>query len=371
MSRHPAQTATSEAEPDGPVSAIGLSGVVGGSGKPIGLRDLAKMANVSVATVSMVLNENPRISRATQLRVQRLIERTGYKPNRIAQSLSSKYTRVIAVMLPALRHAFADAYFGELISGVCDRAGKLGHKVMLESAKPEFLKDNRHIELFERRYVDGALLLGFNDRHAWVSELVERGYPVISANNYLAGINLGHVTCDYRGGAEQIMNYLLQLGHRKIGLVCGAPETATQRDVIEVHRSKLAAVGLEVDASWVEDGRFTEAGGAAAAGALLDRHPDLTAIFGGNDKMAVGALHHLAQRGIRIPADVSVTGFDDIQHTAYVIPALTTVHVPLYEVGALACERLIERIRGRGEAVAEVLPTHLVVRDSTALARTV
>lgn len=339
------------------------------TGKPIGLRDLAKMANVSVATVSMVLNDNPRISRATQLKVQRLIERTGYKPNRIAQSLSSKYTRVIAVMLPALRHAFADAYFGELISGVCDRAGKLGHKVMLESAKPEFLKEGKHVELFERRYVDGALLLGFNDRHSWVSELVDRGYPVISANNYLPGVPLGHVTCDYRGGAEQIMNYLLQLGHRKIGLVCGAPETATQREIIEVFRAKLSAAGAPVDATWIEDGRFTEAGGAKAAEGLLARHPDLTAIFGGNDKMAVGALHHLTQRGLRIPGDISVTGFDDIQHTAYVIPALTTVHVPLYEVGAQACERLIERIRGKhAGAIADVLPTHLVIRDSTALA---
>src|SRR4051812_32672803 len=100
-------------------------------GKPVSLRDVAKMANVSVATVSMVLNDNPRISRATHLKVQRLIERTGYRPNRLAQSLSSRYTRVLAVMLPALRHAFADAYFGELISGICDRAGKMGHKVMI------------------------------------------------------------------------------------------------------------------------------------------------------------------------------------------------------------------------------------------------
>lgn len=327
------------------------------------------MANVSVATVSMVLNENPRISRATQLKVQRLIDRTGYKPNRIAQSLSSKYTRVIAVMLPALRHAFADAYFGELISGVCDRAGKLGHKVMLESAKPEFLKEGRHIELFERRYVDGILLLGFNDRHGWLAELVERGYPLVSANNYMPDLPLGHVTCDYRGGAVQIMNYLLQLGHKQIGLVCGAPETATQRDIIEVYKDKAASAGLKLDDSWIEDGRFTEAGGAAAAEKLLARHPGLTAIFGGNDKMAVGALYMLARKGLRVPDDISVTGFDDIQHTAYVNPALTTVHVPLYEVGALACERLIEKIRGRVETIGEVLPTHLVVRDSTAMAR--
>jgi DNA-binding LacI/PurR family transcriptional regulator len=324
------------------------------------------MANVSVATVSMVLNENPRISRATQLKVQRLIDRTGYKPNRIAQSLSSKYTRVIAIMLPALRHAFADAYFGELISGVCDRAGKLGHKVMLESAKPEFLKDKRHIELFERRFVDGVLLLGFNDKHSWLADLVDRGYPVVSANNYLPGLGLGHVTCDYRSGAEQIMNYLLQLGHRKIGLICGARETATQRDMMEVFQGRL---NLGEDCDLIEDGRFTEAGGAAAAEKLLNRHPDLTAIFGGNDKMAVGALYYLGRRGLRVPDDVSVTGFDDIQHTAYVNPALTTVHVPLYEVGAQACERLIERIRGRTDRVDEVFPTHLVVRDSTAMAR--
>lgn len=356
-----------ETEPAGAVE----NGMSLPPGKPVSLRDLARMANVSVATVSMVLNENPRISRATQLKIQRLIERTGYRPNRIAQSLSSKYTRVIAVMLPALRHAFADAYFGELISGVCDRAGKLGHKVMLESAKPDFLKEKRHIELFERRYVDGVLLLGFNDRHGWVSELVDRGYPVVSANNYLPDVGeaLGHVTCDYRGGAEQIMNYLLQLGHRRIGLICGAPETATQRDIIDVFRAKLAAHGITPDDSLICDGRFTEAGGAAAAETLLARHPDLTALFGGNDKMAVGAIYYLTRRGYRVPEDISVTGFDDIQHTAYVNPALTTVHVPLYEVGAQSCERLIERIRGRGERIADVLPTHLVVRDSTAIAK--
>src|SRR5437660_5713039 len=142
----------------------------GGRSKSVSLRDVAKMANVSVATVSMVLNDNPRISRATHLKVQRLIERTGYRPNRLAQSLSSRYTRVLAVMLPALRHAFADAYFGELISGICDRAGKMGYKVMLEQAKPDFIKAGQHIEIFERRYVDGILALGCNDRHAWLKD---------------------------------------------------------------------------------------------------------------------------------------------------------------------------------------------------------
>lgn len=342
-------------------------GVEGKSTKPVSLRDVAKLANVSVATVSMVLNENPRISRATQMRVQRLIDQLGYRPNRLAQSLSSRYTNMVAVVLPPLRHAFADAYFGEILSGVTDRAGKLGQKVMLESAKPEFVKEKRHIELFERRYVDGLLLLGFNDRHGFLEELAQRSYPMVSVNNTFRSWKTGHVVCDYRSGATQIMNYLLQLGHKKIALIHAEPETQTQRDIIEVYDAKMASAGLPADPSWKEDGRFTEQGGAAAAAKLLDRHPDLTAIFGGNDKMAVGAIHCLSQKGIRIPLDVSVTGFDDIQHTAFVTPALTTVHVPLYEAGALACERLVERIHGRTERVGETLPTHLVLRDSTGI----
>ena len=339
--------------------------------RPVGLREVAKLAGVSVATVSMVVNDNPRISRATQLRVRQIIDQTGYRPNRLAQGLSSRYTRTLAVLLPPLRHAFGDAYFGEIISGICDRAGKLGYKVMLEQAKPEFVKENRHLEMYDRRYVDGALAMGFNDRHPFLADFAadRRRYPFILIDNTLDKVpDLDHVVCNYRLGAGQVMNYLTQLGHRRIGLVHGAPEVRTARDVIDAHRDKLRTLDVDADDGWRADGRFTEEGGAAAAKTLLAHHPDLTAIFAGNDKMALGALHYLHRRGIDVPGRVSVVGFDDLQQSAYVRPALTTVHLPLYEVGATACERLIERVYGTVERVAEVLPTHLVVRESTAMA---
>src|SRR5690242_6297141 len=133
----------------GPASAVTAGNAQPGEDRKISMREVARLAKVSVATVSMVLNDNPRISRATHLKVQRMIDRLGYRPNRLAQSLSGRYTQVLAVMLPALRHAFADAYFGELISGICDRAGKMGYKVMLEQAKPDFIKERQHIEIFE------------------------------------------------------------------------------------------------------------------------------------------------------------------------------------------------------------------------------
>mgnify|MGYP000564595948 CR=1 FL=1 len=338
-------------------------------GKAISLRDVAKEAKVSVATVSMVLNDNPRISRATQLRISRIIEKMGYQPNRLAQSLSSRYTRVLAIMLPALRHAFADAYFGELISGICDRAGKMGFKVMLEQAKPEFVKERKHIQIFERRYVDGLLVLGMNDRHHFLKDFEDGRYPLCAVDNKFKQWKLDHAVCDYRGGSEQVMNYLLQLGHRHIGCIYAAPEIQTAADVLDVYRSRLTDAGHAVDETWTEDGRFTDEGGAAAAAALLKRHPEITALFCGNDKMAIGVLHYLTSQGIKVPDDISVVGFDNMQHAAFVTPSLTTVHLPLYQVGALACERLIDRIRGRVERVAEVLPTHLVVRNSTAMAR--
>jgi LacI family transcriptional regulator len=123
------------------------------------------------------------------------------------------------------------------------------------------------------------------------------------------------------------------------------------------------------DPTRTADGKFTEAGGAEAAERILARHPDTTAIFAGNDKMAIGAMHYLSRKGVRVPQDVSVVGFDDMQQAAFINPSLTTVHLPLYQVGALACERLIERVHGKVERVAERLPSHLVVRDSTAMAR--
>jgi LacI family transcriptional regulator len=337
--------------------------------RPVSLRDVAKWAKVSVATVSMVLNDNPRISRATHLRVQKVIDQAGYRPNRLAQSLSSRYTRVLAVLLPALRHGFGDAYFGELISGICDKAGKIGYKVMLEQAKPEFIKGREHIEIFERRYVDGILCLGCNDRHHFLSEFVDRRYPLVVVDNYFKQWDLDHVVCNYRAGAEQVMNYLLQLGHRKIGFINAALDVSTARDRQEVFVDRLRAAGLELNPVWIDDGRFTESGGAEAAERILKAAPDITAIFAGNDKMALGAMHYCSLSGIRVPGDVSVIGFDDMQHAAFANPSLTSVHLPLYEVGALACERLIERVRGKVEHVADVLPTHLVVRESTGMAR--
>ncbi len=340
------------------------------------LRDVAKAADVSVATVSLVLNDSERISRATKLRVREIMDRLGYQPNRLAQSLSGKYVKTVAVMLPDLRHAFSDAYFGELLSGITDEAQTHGFKVLLEQAKPDYVATNKHVELFERRYVDGVLLLGHTDLSAYAADFPKGSYPAMAVDNRLTITGnseiapIDYVVSDYTRGAEQVMNYLLQLGHRTIGLLQAANEIATTRDVAAGWRRKLEKAGIAVPDTLTRDGRFTEHGGAEATAELLRDHPETTAILAGSDKMAIGALHYLQRRGHRVPQDISVVGFDDLPHAAFVNPSLTTIHLPLYEVGRQACLRLIERVEGRHERVAETMPTHLVIRDSTAIART-
>lgn len=339
------------------------------NGKRVGIREIALKAEVSVATVSMVLNNNPKITTETRRRVTRVIDELGYRPNRIAQSLSGKHVNMLAVLLPSLRHTMADPYFGELISGICDKAARLGQKVMLEHAKPDFIKEKKHLDLFDRRFIDGILCIGFNDKQTFLHDFKGDGYLAMMVNNVAPGIDIDHVVCDYRSGADQILTYLLQLGHRRIGMIHGSADVYTMREMMDVYRTRMAE-----HADWpidglMEDGRFTEEHGRDAADGLLDAHPDLTAIFAGNDKMALGALHAATQRGLNVPDDLSIIGCDNIQYAAFVTPGLTTVNTPLYDIGMLACEKLVDRIRGRKEPVAEVLPTHLVLRQSTSIVR--
>ncbi|MBB6429182.1 LacI family DNA-binding transcriptional regulator [Algisphaera agarilytica] len=331
--------------------------------KRVSIREIARQAGVSTATVSMVLNDNPKITQATREKVRKVIDRAGYQPNRIAQSLSGKYTRVLGVLLPTLRHALADPYFGELISGICDRAARLGHKVTLESAKPDFIREKKHLELFDRRFVDGVLCIGFNDRHVFLKDFAKAGHPMVVVNNQFDSWGVDQVVCDYRSGTDQVMTYLQQLGHTKIGLIHGSPDVFTSRVIIDVFKHRTP----ELDDTFLEDGHFTEEHGIAATHALLERHPDLTAIFAGNDKMALGAMRALSLRGIKVPEQISVVGFDDIPYSKFVTPALTTVHLPFYEAGDLACERLIQRIRGKNDRINETLSTHLVLRESTGI----
>jgi LacI family transcriptional regulator len=340
--------------------------------KSVRLQDVARAAGVSIATVSMVVNNNARISAPTVKLVRRFIEQMGYRPaGAAANAAPARKQPTLAVLLPAQRNAFADAYFGELISGITDAATRLGHAIVFEQATPDFIRSRQHINLLEQKEADGLLCLGFNDFHGFLDDFsAEPSRAVVLVDSHVTRAKVDLVGCDYRSGAQQALNYLLQLGHRRIGLITSATGGRCTRDVAEIYQAMMSEHGIRPGDGWIADGRFSEEGGDEAAERILRRHTDVTAIFAASDKMAIGALHAAQRRGMSVPKDLSIVGFDNLPHSAFLNPPLTTVHLPLLAVGAAACERLIERIAaGRTETVCEKLATHLAVRASCAIAR--
>jgi DNA-binding LacI/PurR family transcriptional regulator len=341
--------------------------------KPVRLIDVARSSGVSIATVSMVVNGNARISASTAKRVRTMIDKLGYRSHRAAQSFSAGLRPpTLAVLLPARRQSFADTYFGELIRGISARAASLGQTIVFEHVPEDFLRAGQHRLMLQRRSVDGMLLIGFGDFDQILNDFAsgaDESPAVVAVDSAITRAPLvDSVGCDYRSGAQQAMNYLLQLGHRRIGLITASAGRCAM-EVVEAYRTSMATYGLRPGDGWIADGQFTEAGGERAAEKILHRHPDTTGLFAASDPMAVGAMHCASRRGMRVPLDLSVIGFDDHRYGAFMNPPMSTVRLPLQEVGARACERLIERINGRREVVNDRLPIHLIVRESTALAR--
>lgn len=342
--------------------------------KAISIKDVARESGASLTTVSLVLNRRARrISLETRQRVLDTANRLGYRPSRLAQGLQAQRAGVLAILVPQIRRAFADAYFGELISAIHEHAGESEWKILLEVAYPRFVDTRQHLELFDRHFVDGLLCLGATSRDAYLHDFTDatagHARPMVMVNNYVPGVTLNHVRCDYYHAGRLSAEYLLGLGHRRIGLIHGASEVQTSWDLRRGFEEALAEAGLGLPGSRIEDGLYTEEGGAAAAVALLRREPTLTAVLAGNDKMAIGAISSLKETGRNIPEDVSVIGCDDMHQAAFCDPPLTTVHTPIYEVGRRACESLLEMIEGGRQSVEETLPVHLTVRRSAALPR--
>ncbi len=332
----------------------------------ITIRDIARESGASLTTVSLVLNNRAgRISEATRRRVRETVSRLGYRPNRLAQGLQSRRAGILAILVPELQHAFADAYIGELISAVHDCASKRGSKILLEVAHPEFIQRGEHRELFDRRFVDGILCIGVTNNDGYLADFEDGVGPMVVLNNYIPGLSLNSVRCDYQLAGRLAGEHLIKLGHRRIGLIHGAPEVQTSADLRKGFEAAVSAAGLDMPAYRVADGKFLEEGGADAAFAILKRDSSVTAFLCGNDKMAIGVMNALHHAGRRVPQDFSVVGCDDLKQATFCIPPLTTIRTPLYDLGTRACEALLELVEGKVDRVNEIRPVELVVREST------
>jgi DNA-binding LacI/PurR family transcriptional regulator len=325
------------------------------------IRDVARRARVSVATVSRVVNRSPhRVSSTTERRVRTAVRALGYRANIIAQGLKKRSSRTVALIVPDISNPF----FPAVARGIEDTARHHGYAVLLCNTYEDLARENAYLALLRHRWVDGVIFatVGSNTRH--LRALQRARLPVVLVARDVEGLSIDTVRVDNFRGEYEATRHLLRLGHRRIAHIAGPPALHVAAERRRGYLEALRSAGLGGEALIVE-GDFTADGGRRAMEGVLRSQPTITAVAAANDLMAIGAVEALRQVGKRVPEDVAVVGFDDITFASLVTPALTTVAQPKYRMGQMAMERLLQLLHG-GDARSRqtVLIPELVVRES-------
>ncbi len=325
---------------------------------------VAAAAGVSRGTVSRVINDSPRVSPQAREAVHRAIAELGYVPNRAARSLVTQRTDTVALVVSESEERFfGEPFFAGIVRGVS--AELSGTDLQLLVAVAQSAAEHERLEHYlTSQHVDGVLLLSLHGRDPLPERLERRGVPTVLCGRPTGYQPVSYVDADNAGGARQAVGYLIERGRRRIATIAGPADMEVGHQRLTGYSDALRAGGLPYRAELVAPGDFSEPSGAAGMRALLDRVPDLDAVFAASDPMAFGAMRVLRKRGLRVPDDVAVIGFDDSPLAPHAAPPLTTVHQPVAELGRQMTRLLVERVRGEAAEPAVILGTNLVVRES-------
>jgi LacI family transcriptional regulator len=328
--------------------------------------DIAYEAKVSQSTVSRVLSGSTRVAADKRAAVLAAVDRLKYRPNVVAQGLARGRSSAVGV----LTLSQASPYYGQILLGVEQGLAGSGLHALVASVAGE-AASGRALDMLLQCRVDALVVVGEPIHDDRLPRLA-RDLPLVAVGPSMPDLQ-SCVHSDSAAGGRAACEHLIALRHRRIGHITGPARHRHAQDRRLGWQQALEAAGLPADPTLVVEGRFDEASGAEAATALLERHGDLTAIFAGNDQMAYGARLVLHRRGLRVPEDVSLVGFDDQPYSAYTTPPLTTVRQPTLAMGKAAALVVLAALRGGERAELHLpppLPTELVVRESTARPRT-
>ena len=323
------------------------------------MRDVARQAGVSVATVSRVFNESGPVGEGTRDRILRTAVKLRYVPNGTARSLTTNSTETVGVLLPNLYGEF----YSEVIRGVEGAVRERRYHTLLSSVHDGLDELVAALRTLVGR-VDGLIVMSPDIGADVLEANLPAGLPVVLLGTPVP--DHASVVIDNAAGAEAMVRHLVGLGHRRIALIGGAPGNTDAQARRAGYRRALRESGVAADPALVVDGDFTESSGHAAARTLLALSERPTAVFAANDSMAIGALRAFREAGLDVPDDIALGGFDDIPVARYVTPALTSVHVPIHEMGARAVEAVLDAVEsGEGDRTSTItLSTRLVVRES-------
>ena len=325
------------------------------------IKDVAREANVSVATVSRVLNGSGPVSEATQQLIREVAGKMRYVPHNGARSLITSKTETLGVLLPDLYGEF----FSEVIRGMDNTAQRHGFHLLISRS----YADKHEIDMAMRAMrgrVDGVVVMSPDLDDDSLLNLPST-IPVVLLCSVSRGNQIDSLTIQNCRGAREMVSHLVAQGHTRIAIIKGSPRNYDAAERLRGYRMALRDAGITPDAALEREGDFTEAGGYAASLELLAMKKRPTAIFAANDSMAIGAMSALQAVGCRVPDDIAVTGFDDIPLARYMDPPLSSVRVPICELGARAVELLLHGVTHKNdhERRRERVSTELVIRRST------
>lgn len=326
------------------------------------LADLAAAAGVSPMTASRAVNNQPGVSARTRQAILKAAADLGYVTNRVAQKLSSGQSRVIGVLAAHLEQPFISG----VVTALAQAAAATDNEVLVYSHTDSGKLPSGHVLRLLQQFTDGVVVL-LPYQFGAVQSLARGHFPVVMIDSPMEQTEMPSVVADSYAGARAAMKHLAELGHERIAFVAGAEKLASAIERHHAYDDAIAVHRLERDPDLVARGDYRVDGGRAAAERLLALQRPPTAIFAANDMSAFGVMAVLQERGLKIPDDISVVGFDDVPAASHMHPGLTTVRQPLEEMGRAAVSALLSQIAGLAPATAKVtLPTELIVRRSTA-----
>jgi LacI family transcriptional regulator len=326
------------------------------------MRDVARTANVSIKTVSRVVNNLGEVSDETRERVLAAIEELGYRPSKVARALVTQRTDTIGLVLGDITNPF----FSELACGVLNAAQAKGYDVFLCNSGSRVEQEIRALYSLADHNVDGVIIFPSWRNIERLKEFSERHRPLVVINRIVEEHpRIGRILTDNYGGAKQAVDFLASRGHTAIGMLAGYSASPKIMRRVQGFRETLAGHGLPVVDEWIINCIPIVKHGNRAARRLLTRNPQVTAIFAYNDLLAVGAIQACEEMGRCVPEDCAIVGFDDIQLASLVKPALTTIHLDKYELGHQAVTRLVEMLEQPETVLPPVhLDVELVIRES-------
>jgi LacI family transcriptional regulator len=325
--------------------------------KKVSIKDVAKEAGVSISTVSRVVNNSAYVNEKLKVKVEKAIKKLNYNPNIIAQSLRKGKTKSIGFVIPDITNPF----FPNIVKGVEDYLKKEGYTLLLSNSDQDLDMEIKIINTFISKHIDGIIFTGTGLYNPLLEKVIVKGTKIVFLDRILEGVNASYVICDNEYGILELLKYLYSRGIRNFYFVNGNENTFSAKIRYEAFIKFMKEKNIE-DYEHIFTNFSYEAG--YNFGKNIKKIPE--AIIGGNDLIAYGIIDSLQERGISVPEDVSVTGFDDILFSKHYKPSLTTVRQPIYEMGYKAAELMLKIINGRQNKIKGIiLKPQLIIRNST------